>query len=65
MFVNSRVVRKAIARVYIVMHQKQKENLRKFYKVWSKNFLFNDKLLTVIIVFDLLTNFFVFVLVFL
>ena len=28
-----RVVRKAIARVYIVMHQKQKENLRKFYKV--------------------------------
>jgi len=29
----SRVVRKAIARVYIVMHQKQKENLRKLYKV--------------------------------
>ena len=28
----SRVVRKAIARVYIVMHQKQKENLRKFYR---------------------------------
>lgn len=28
----SRVVRKAIARVYIVMHQKQKENLRKLYK---------------------------------
>ncbi|PSN43433.1 60S ribosomal protein L35 [Blattella germanica] len=27
-----RVVRKAIARVYIVMHQKQKENLRKYYK---------------------------------
>ncbi|GJQ84091.1 putative ribosomal L29 protein [Trypoxylus dichotomus] len=27
-----RSVRKAIARVYIVMHQKQKENLRKFYK---------------------------------
>lgn len=27
-----RVVRKAIARVYIVMHQKQKENLRKFYR---------------------------------
>ncbi|TMW45610.1 hypothetical protein DOY81_009310, partial [Sarcophaga bullata] len=27
-----RVVRKAIARVYIVMHQKQKENLRKVYK---------------------------------
>ncbi|CAL8143789.1 unnamed protein product [Orchesella dallaii] len=27
-----RVVRKAVARVYIVMHQKQKENLRKFYK---------------------------------
>merc|ERR1712039_1075337 len=27
-----RVVRKAIARVHIVMHQKQKENLRKFYK---------------------------------
>ncbi len=27
-----RVVRKFIARVYIVMHQKQKENLRKFYK---------------------------------
>jgi large subunit ribosomal protein L35e len=26
------VVRKSIARVYIVMHQKQKENLRKFYK---------------------------------
>ena len=24
--------RKSIARVYIVMHQKQKENLRKFYK---------------------------------
>jgi len=31
--VYSRVVRKAIARVYIVMHQKQKENLRKLYKV--------------------------------
>ena len=28
-----RIVRKSIARVYIVMHQKQKENLRKFYKV--------------------------------
>merc|ERR1711992_461700 len=27
-----RVVRKSIARVYIVMHQKQKENHRKFYK---------------------------------
>uniref|UniRef100_A0A6B2E4D7 Large ribosomal subunit protein uL29 n=1 Tax=Phlebotomus kandelakii TaxID=1109342 RepID=A0A6B2E4D7_9DIPT len=27
-----RVVRKAIARVYIVMHQKTKENLRKVYK---------------------------------
>ncbi|XP_017799562.1 PREDICTED: 60S ribosomal protein L35 [Habropoda laboriosa] len=27
-----RVVRKAIARVYIVMHQKQKENLRLLYK---------------------------------
>merc|ERR1711899_139533 len=27
-----RIVRKNIARVYIVMHQKQKENLRKFYK---------------------------------
>ncbi|XP_014252469.1 60S ribosomal protein L35 [Cimex lectularius] len=27
-----RVVRKAIARVYIVMHQKQKQNLRKLYK---------------------------------
>ena len=27
------VVQKSIARVYIVMHQKQKENLRKFYKV--------------------------------
>merc|ERR1712025_143751 len=27
-----RVVRKSIARVYIVMHQKQKENLRKLYK---------------------------------
>ncbi|XP_030753806.1 60S ribosomal protein L35 [Sitophilus oryzae] len=27
-----RVVRKAIARVYIVMHQKQKENLRKLHK---------------------------------
>lgn len=25
-------MRKAIARVYIVMHQKQKENLRKLYK---------------------------------
>ena len=31
-----RVVRKSIARVYIVMHQKQKENLRKFYKVCFK-----------------------------
>ena len=30
-----RVVRKAIARVYIVMHQKQKENLRKLYRVRS------------------------------
>ena len=28
-----RVVRKSIARVMIVMHQKQKENLRKLYKV--------------------------------
>ncbi|XP_015108706.1 60S ribosomal protein L35 [Diachasma alloeum] len=27
-----RVVRKAIARVYIIMHQKQKENLRLFHK---------------------------------
>ncbi|XP_001991469.2 60S ribosomal protein L35 [Drosophila grimshawi] len=27
-----RVVRKAISRVYIVMHQKQKENLRKVFK---------------------------------
>merc|ERR1712083_1092878 len=27
-----RVVRKSIALVYIVMHQKQKENLRKLYK---------------------------------
>merc|ERR1712027_12122 len=27
-----RVVRRAIARVYIVMHQKQKENLRKLYR---------------------------------
>merc|ERR1711974_189974 len=27
-----RIVRKSIARVYIVVHQKQKENLRKFYK---------------------------------
>merc|ERR1739843_58928 len=27
-----RVVRKAIARGYIVMHQKQKENLRKLYR---------------------------------
>ena len=31
-----RVVRKAIARVYIVMHQKQKENLRKLYRVRVK-----------------------------
>ena len=31
-----RVVRKAIARVYIVMHQKQKENLRKLYRVKVK-----------------------------
>lgn len=31
-FFFSRVVRKAIARVYIVIHQKTKENLRKFYK---------------------------------
>ncbi|XP_031627944.1 60S ribosomal protein L35 [Contarinia nasturtii] len=31
-----RVVRKAIARVNIVMHQKTKENLRKFYR--SKKF---------------------------
>jgi len=28
----SRVVRKAIARVYIIMHQKQKGNLRLLYK---------------------------------
>merc|ERR1712223_1703045 len=27
-----RIVHKSIARVYIVMHQKQKENLRKLYK---------------------------------
>jgi 2-hydroxy-3-keto-5-methylthiopentenyl-1-phosphate phosphatase len=32
-FFPRRVVRKAIARVYIVMHQKQKENLRKLFKV--------------------------------
>merc|ERR1711948_63898 len=31
-----RVVRKAIARVYIVMHQKQKENLRKLYRSKKK-----------------------------
>lgn len=31
-FLCRRVVRKAIARVYIVMHQKQKENLRKLHK---------------------------------
>lgn len=31
-FVFSRVVRKAIARVHIVMHQKTKENLRKVFK---------------------------------
>lgn len=31
-FVYSRVVRKAVARVYIVMHQKTKENLRKVFK---------------------------------
>ena len=30
-----RVVRKSIARVYVVMHQKQKENLRKLYRVSS------------------------------
>jgi large subunit ribosomal protein L35e len=29
---SSRVVRKGIARVYIVMNQKQKENLRKVYR---------------------------------
>lgn len=29
---HSRVVRKAIARVYIVMHQQQKMNLRKLYR---------------------------------
>ena len=34
-----RVVRKSIARVYIVMHQKQKENLRKLYKVRNPTFL--------------------------
>lgn len=28
----SRVVRKAIARVYIVIHQKTKEHLRRFYR---------------------------------
>merc|ERR1712105_426027 len=32
-----RVVRKSIARVHIVMAQKQKENLRKFYK--SKKYM--------------------------
>lgn len=31
-FSYSRVVRKAIARVYIIMHQKQKENLRLLFK---------------------------------
>ena len=31
-----RVVRKSIARVYIVMHQKQKENLRKLYRVRNR-----------------------------
>ena len=35
-----RVVRKSIARVYIVMHQKQKENLRKLYRVSSKSDLY-------------------------
>lgn len=38
-----RVVRKSIARVYIVMHQKQKENLRKLYKV-SKLYATNPQL---------------------
>lgn len=32
MFIFSRVVRKAIARVYIVMNTKTKDNLRKLYK---------------------------------
>lgn len=32
-YVFSRVVRKAIARVHIVMNQKQKDNLRKLFKV--------------------------------
>ena len=31
-FSKIRLVRKSIARVYIVIHQKQNENLRKFYK---------------------------------
>lgn len=35
-FFSSRVVRKSIARVLIVMNQKQKENLRKVYKVKSE-----------------------------
>lgn len=32
---SSRVVRKSIGRVNIVMHQKTKENLRKLYKITS------------------------------
>uniref|UniRef100_A0A8C6TCP2 Large ribosomal subunit protein uL29 n=1 Tax=Neogobius melanostomus TaxID=47308 RepID=A0A8C6TCP2_9GOBI len=31
-----RVVRKSIARVLTVINQTQKENLRKFYKVWKE-----------------------------
>ncbi len=38
-----RVVRKSIARVYIVMHQKQKENLRKLYRVRGLCAFFSKK----------------------
>lgn len=38
-FLYSHVVRKSIARVLIVMNQKQKENLRKLYKVFAIIFL--------------------------
>ena len=38
-----RVVTKSIARVNIVMHQKQKENLRKLYRVRISSLRFNFK----------------------
>lgn len=47
----SRVVRKAIARVHIVMHTKQKENLKKFFKVLVRSFTLDYPVETLLVFF--------------